>query len=781
MIKSIRNINRKEGGRKKTVPNKAQDIIPIDVIYEDGIFRSGERQFSRSFCFTDINYAVAGQEERKSLFIKYRDILNSLDSSAVTKFTVNNRRIDRKKLASEILIPKRKDGLDEYRREYNSMLMIKTIGSGSVVQDKYLTVTAFKDNVDDARRYFARIESELSSQFSRLGSKLIPMSTEERLKVFYDFYRMGEESDFAFDLKAAMQKGHSFKDYISPDSVEIEGDHFKVGEKYGRVLFLKEYARFINDTFVTELTSLNRNLMLSIDMIAVPTDEAVREVESKMLGVETNVANWQRRQNANNNFSAVIPYDMEQQRKETREFLEDLTARDQRMIFAVITMVHVADSLKQLDEDTETIMTTARSRMCQLSVLKYQQMEGLNTVLPAGVRDISLTRTFTSESLAAFNMFNVQEVFHKSGIFYGVNSISKNLIMADRMSLMNGNSFVLGVSGSGKSFITKEELAAGILTHPDVDYIIVDPEREFGPLISALGGEIIKISSTSPMHINAMDINEDYGDGSNPVILKSEFVLSLCEQLMGGMNLGAKQKSIIDRCTANVYREYQARGFLGKAPTLVDFHAELLRQAEPEAEDIALAIELFTNGSLNTFAKATNVDTENRIISYDIRDLGKQLMPIGMLVVLDSIFNRITKNRMRGRRTFVYLDEVYLLFQYEYSANFLFTLWKRVRKYGAFCTGITQNISDLLQSHTARTMLANSEFLILLNQAPTDRQELAKLINISEEQMRYISDADVGCGLMKVGADIIPFKNRFPENTKLYKLMTSKPGEMIYG
>lgn len=781
MIRSIKNINRQEGERKKAVPKKAQDIIPFNIIYDDGIFRSGERQFSRSFSFTDINYAVAGKEERESLFMKYRDILNSLDSGAVTKFTVNKRQIDKKKLASEILIPKREDGLDGYRQEYNRMLMGKTIGSGQVVQEKYLTITVFKDSVDDARRYFARVEAELSAQFSKLGSKLRSMGTDERLKVFYDFYRKGEESAFAFDLKDAMRKGHSFKDYISPDGVEIENDYVKIGDRYCRVMFLKEYPNKIKDVFISDLTAINCNLMLSIDMIPVPADEALKEAEARLLGAETNIANWQRRQNANNNFSAVIPYDMEQQRMEIRAFLDDLTARDQRMIFGLITLVHTADSLKQLDEDTETIKTAARARMCQMSVLKYQQIEGLNTVLPAGVRDIRVTRTFTSESLAAFNMFNVQEIFQKGGIFYGVNAISKNLIMADRMSLMNGNSFVLGVSGSGKSFITKEELAAGILTHPDVDYIIVDPEREFGPLVSALGGEIIKISSTSPMHINAMDINEDYGDGSNPVILKSEFVLSLCEQLMGGMNLGAKQKSIIDRCTANVYREYQARGFLGQAPTLVDFHEELLKQTEPEAEDIALAIELFTNGSLNTFAKATNVDTENRIISYDIRDLGKQLMPIGMLVVLDSIFNRITRNRMRGRRTFVYVDEIYLMFQYEYSANFLFTLWKRVRKYGAFCTGITQNISDLLQSHTARTMLANSEFLILLNQAPTDRQELAKLINISEEQMRYISDADVGCGLMKVGANLVPFENRFPKDTKLYKLMTSKPGEMLYG
>lgn len=303
---------------------------------------------------------------------------------------------------------------------------------------------------------------------------------------------------------------------------------------------------------------------------------------------------------------------------------------------------------------------------------------------------------------------------------------------------------------------------------------------DYSSLVKAMGGEVIHISATSQNHINAMDLNKEYGDGANPVILKSEFVLSLCEQLIGGQNLGAKQKSIIDRCTAKVYWDYQSNGYVGEPPTLQDFHEELMQQPEPEAKELALAIELFTKGSLNTFAKHTNVDTNNSLICYDILDLGKQLMPIGMLVVLDSILNRITRNRAKGRKTFIIIDEIYLLFQHEYSANFLFTLWKRVRKYGAYCTGITQNVEDLLQSHTARTMLANSEFLIMLNQAPTDKHELAKLINISDEQMSYITDVNPGCGLIKVGSALVPFENKFPRNTKLYRLMSTKPGEELF-
>ena len=779
MIKTLKLLSKQEHEKFK-VPKTVQDLIPVQTVYNDGIFQVAPGKFTKSFKFEDINYAVASREDKESMFLKYSEILNSLDSGATTKITINNRRMDRREIARDILLPPKEDRLDIYRKEYNRILLEKATGSTSMVQDKYLTISVFKPTAEDARTYFARVGAELQQHFSRLGSRLVEMDVYERLKVLFNFYRIGEESSYNFNLSDFARRGHSFKDYISPDSIEVSDDYFMLGEKYGRVMFLKDYAAYISDDIITELTDISRNLMLSIDIIPIPTDEAVREVENKMLGVETNATNWQRRQNANNNFSAVLPYDIELQRKETKEFLEDLTTRDQRMMFAVLTLVHMADTKKQLDDDTEAIMTAARKKLCQLSILKWQQMDGLNTALPVGVRKIKVMRTLTTESLAVLMPFRVQEIAHKHGIYYGQNAISKNMIVADRRQLMNGNSFILGVSGSGKSFAGKNEIV-NLMLSADVDIILVDPEREYSALVRAMGGEVIHISATSPNHINAMDLNREYGDGANPVILKSEFVLSLCEQLIGNGNLGAKQKSIIDRCTAGVYRNYQENGYTGLPPTLQDFHAELMMQPEPEAKELALAIELFTKGSLNTFAKHTNVDTNNRLICFDILDLGKQLMPIGMLVVLDSILNRITRNRAQGRQTFIFIDEIYVLFQHEYSANFLFTLWKRVRKYGAFCTGLTQNVEDLLQSHTARAMLANSEFLIMLNQAPTDKHELAKLINISNEQMNYITDVNPGCGLIKVGSSLVPFENKFPRNTSLYKLMTSKPGEAIYG
>ena len=776
MLKTLNRIF-KQDKEKIKIPKFVQDIIPVKAIYEDGIFLVGKNKYSKSYKFLDINYAVASREDKEATFLEYSELLNSLDTGATTKITINNRRINKLDFEKNILLKDSGDELDRFRKEYNEMLLSQSKTANEIVQEKIITISVYKKSIEEARSYFSRIGTDLSNHFSALGSKCIELDAKERLRIAHDFYRTGEETSFSFDIQEHMKLGHDFKDMICPDSAKFKNDYFKIGNRYGRVLFLKHYPSYIKDSMITELTELNKNMMLSIDVIPIPMDEAVKEAENRRLGIETNITNWQRKQNANNNFSAIIPYDMEQQRNESKEFLDDLITRDQRMFLSVLTMVITEESLEKLKVLTDTIQQIAGKNLCQMGVLRYQQLEGLETVLPFGTRKINALRTLTTESLAVFMPFKVQEIRHENGVFYGQNTISKNMIMVDRKQLLNGNSFILGVSGSGKSFTAKQEITSIKLREPDADIIIVDPEREYSPLVKALGGEVIKISATSDNHINAMDMNSEYGDGANPVILKSEFILSLCEQLIGSGNLGPKQKSIIDRCTASVYRIFQQGNYQGIPPTLQDFREELLKQEEPEAKEIALAIELFTNGSLNTFALNTNVDTSNKLICYDILDLGKQLLPIGMLVVLDSILNRITANRTKGKNTYIFIDEIYLLFQYEYSANFLFTLWKRVRKYGAYATGITQNVEDLLQSHTARTMLANSEFIVMLNQAYTDRLELGKLLNISDEQMSFITNVGAGEGLMRVGSANVPFVNRFPKNTELYKLMTTKPGE----
>lgn len=541
MIKTLKNLL-KQDKERFVVPKTVQQAIPITAIYEDGIFVVGKK-YSRTFRFTDINYSVASREDKEAMFLEYSELLNSLDSGATTKITINNRRINKSDFEKTILIPMQDDGLDVYRKEYNQMLLDKISCGNGIVQEKYVTVSVVKKDIDEARSYFSRIGADLISHFARLGSICTELDATDRLRILHDFYRVGEETNFRFDMSETMRKGHDFKDFICPDTLEYERDCFRIGDKWGRVLFLREYASFIKDSMVSELCDQSRNMMFSIDVIPVPTDEAVREVENRLLGVETNIANFTRKQSERNNWSAVIPYDMERQRAETREFLDDLTTRDQRMMFATVTLVHIADSREQLDSDTEALLTTARKHLCQFATLKYQQADGLNTVLPFGLRKINALRTLTTESLAVLIPFRAQEIHHKGGVYQGVNIFSKNPIFVNRQNLLNGNGFIYGVPGSGKSMTAKREIVSIMLANPNADVIVLDPEREYTPLVNAFGGEVIRISATSNAHINAMDLNSEYGDGANPVILKSEFILSLCEQLIGGKGLGAKQKA----------------------------------------------------------------------------------------------------------------------------------------------------------------------------------------------------------------------------------------------
>lgn len=773
MIKTLKNSNHQEKEKFK-IPKSAQQAVPIQIIYPDGIFCIGKNKYAKTFRFTDINYAVAGREDKEAMFLEYSELLNSFDSGATTKLTINNRRLNRADFEKSILIPMKEDGLDIYRKEYNQMLLDKATGTNSMIQEKYVTVTVLRKNYEEAKTYFARVSTELTAHFSRLGSRCTELDAEERLRVLHDFYRTGEETGFTFDLLQTMKKGHDFRDFICPDTFEFESDFFKMGDRYGRVLFLREYASYIRDSMISELTQLNRNLMLSIDVIPVPTDEAVREVENRLLGVETNITNWQRRQNQNQNFSAIIPYDMELQRKESKEFLDDLTTRDQRMMFGLLTLVHTAKSKKQLDADTDTLLTTARKHLCQFAILRYQQQDGLNTALPIGHRKINALRTLTTESLAVLMPFRVQEIMDTGGIYYGENAISHNLIMCNKANLLNQSAFLLGVPGSGKSFSAKELIVFLALATQD-DILVCDPEREYVSLITALGGEAIRIAAGSEDHINAMDMVEGYGDGGNPIVDKSEFILSLFEQL-DKKGLGAKEKSIIDRCVALVYDDYQHGGEL---PTLCVLREKLMDQPEPEAQELALELELFTDGSLNAFAHKTNVDTQNRMVVYDIMDLGKQLKTMGLLVITDAMINRVTENWKKGKRTHLFLDEFHVVFENEYSGAFFNSAWRRFRKRNAFPTAITQNVEYLLDSVLASTMLSNSEFIVMLNQAASDRQKLANLLNISREQLSYITNADEGCGLIRYGSALVPFVNKFPRKTRLYKLMTTKPGEEI--
>ncbi|MDR1615655.1 MAG: TraE family protein [Syntrophomonadaceae bacterium] len=773
---------------KFSVPRSVQDVIPIKAIWEDGIFMLGSAGFNalpsswgakyaKTYRFEDINYAVASKEDKESMFLEYSELLNSFDSGATYKITINVKKLDRDDFQKSILIPLKGDSLDIYRAEYNKILTDEATGANGFIQQKYLTVSVFKKSIDEARNYFSRVGADMAAHFNRLGSRAAVLDTEDKLRIFYDFFRPERENGFHFDMKELMRKGHSFKDFICPDTFEFSKDHFIMGDKYGRVIFLRDYANFIKDSMLAEICDFNRNMLISLDIIPVPTDEAVREVEKRVLGVETNITNWQRRQNQNNNYSAVIPYDMELQRKESKEFLDDLTTRDQRMMFTVMTMVLTADTKEQLDSDTETLFTVGRKHLCQFATLKYQQMDGLNTALPYGERKIDALRTLTTESAAVFIPFRVQEVSDKGGIYYGINAISRNMIICDKRNLLNPNAFRLGVPGSGKSFGAKEEMEF-IAISTDDDILVCDPEGEYGALIEALGGEVIHISAGSPDHINAMDMVDGYGESGNPVVEKSEFILSVFEQLDRNHHLSVIEKGIVDNCVKNVYEDFKQGGRL---PTLGGLQDKLREHQDKEAEGLAKALELFTNGSLDIFAHPTNVDTKSRMIAYDILKLGNQLKTVGLLVITDAMLNRVTENWKKGKRTHVYIDEFHVVFENDYSSNFFASAWRRFRKRNAYPTALTQNVEYLLDSVTARTMLSNSEFIVMNNQAASDRAELAKLLNISEQQLSYVTNAEAGCGLMRIGNVIVPYINRFSKNTApaLYRLMTTKAGEEL--
>lgn len=776
MIKTLTNLLRQDK-EKYRVPRKIRDVIPIRRIWNDGIFLVGSK-YSKSYRFSDINYLVASREDKEVMFLAYSELLNGLDAGATTKITINNRALNKRSFEQSVLMPMKEDKRDFYRKEYNGVLLDKATGANGLIQEKYVTITVAKKDIEEARAYFARVGADLASHFAGLGASCTELDASERLRILHDFYRVEEEVDFHFDARDMMKKGHDFRDYICPDGIEKGKDGLQLGERFGRVLYLKDYASYIKDDMVTELTDLNRNMMLSIDIVPIPTDEAVREVENRLLGVETNITNWQRRQNANNNFSAVVPYDMELQRKETKEFLDDLTTRDQRMMLGILTLVLTADTKEQLDADTETVLSIARKHMCQMAVLKYQQYDGLNTVLPIGTRRINAFRTLTTESLAVFMPFKVQEIQDRGGIYFGENAISHNLILCNRENLLNQSAFILGVPGSGKSFNAKEQITFLMLNTED-DIMICDPEGEFVPLVEAMGkemGTVIHMMAGGRDRLNAMYMVEGYGE-VNPVIEKSQFVMSLVEQI-DKKGVSPQHRSIIDRCTAQVYQEGKETGIV---PTLTTLREKLLVQPEKEAREIALALELYTTGSLNIFGHGSNVDLDKRVVVFNIHDLGEQLKPAGLLVITDTMLNRVTLNWQKGKRTHVFIDEYHIVFDTEQGANFFTSAWRQFRKRGAHPTAITQNVEYVLDSVQASTMLSNSEFIIMFNQAARDREKLADLLNISKEQMSYVTNAEAGCGLIRYGRSLVPFVNRFPKDTKLYELMTTKPGEGVFG
>ncbi len=689
MIKTLQAAQKSEK-EKFSIPRSVQQSIPIRRIYSDGIWQVSNKH-SKTWRVSDVNYAAASPEDRRAIFTSYGAVLNSLPTDATAKISIFNRRLNPVTFRETVLMRERGDELDRYRREYNEIITGKAAESNNLVQEKYITLSIAQRKIEETRAYFRRVDSNLSKTFGRLDSGARPVSGYDRLRLLHDFFRPGEEQYFTYDQARTIRGGADFRDMICPDSLSFKADYFEMGGKFGRVLFLKEFASYVSDELIAALSDFSRSMVISVDILPIPTDEAVKEVQSRILGVETDITRWQQRQNAKNNFTATVPYELEQLRAETKEFLDDLTVRDQRMIFAVVTLVHIADTKEQLDADTESLISIGREKLCQFSVLRYQQEDGLNTVLPYGLRRIDALRTLTTESTAVLMPFRAQEIQDPGGQYYGINAISRNLLLCDRKRLISPHAFYLGVSGSGKSVAMKNTALSVILGTND-DVIIIDAEREYNAMGDASNGSVIEISPHSPHHINPLDIGDGYADDENPVALKSEVITSILEQQMGAGTLTAAHKSIMDRCTANVYRPYfKAKGKL-PPPLLTDWRAEVLKQPEPEALRVATALELYCTGSLNLFNFHTNVNLDARVVCIVLKDMGENLRKIAMHVTNEFVSAAVNSNFEAGISTWCYFDEFHILLRDPLTASYFVTVWKMLRKKGCVPSALTQNV-----------------------------------------------------------------------------------------
>lgn len=759
-------------------PKSIQQTIEIMAVAENGIFEVTKNHYTKSYRFCDINYTTTNEDEQIDIFERYCKFLNSLDCNF--KITINNKNKNMVDLRERVLLQYKKDGFDHFRKIYNDIIEDKIHeGRQGIEQERYLTLTIERKNFEEAKAQFATLEATLHKAFGELGAGIIPLTGNERLKVLYDYYHLGNEGQFEFDLKESKKVGNDFVNDLCNGMVKYFPEHFEDEGKFCRALFIKKYPSSLSDRFLNEITSLPVHSVTSIDVVPIPKDLTTKTLQKKYLGIESDIIKQQRVRNKNNDFSTEISYAKRTEKKEIEEIMDDVRENDQCLFYVAVTIIVMADSKKELDSVCETIKTIGKRNSVTIDVQYLKQREALNTALPIGVRQVETMRTMLTQSLAVLMPFNVQELNDIGGNYYGINQVSKNINVGNRKKLINGNGFIFGVPGSGKSFFAKQEMG-NVFLNTDDDIICVDPMNEYFDIAKTFHGAVVNMSTYTDHYVNPLDMdvwNLDLNDTKGWIRDKGEFMLGLCEQCMGD-SLNSRQKSIIDRCIRKMYMDI-AKSKEKYIPIMSDFYDILLEQLEPEAKDIALSLELFVNGSLNIFNHQTNVDIENRFIVYGIRDLGAELSPITMLVMMENIQNRIAQNAKKGKATWLYLDEFHVLLNREYSAKYLQQLWKKVRKQGGLCTGITQNVVDLLQNYVATTMLANSEFVALLKQANTDSSKLAEVIGVSDAQLRFVTNTFSGMGIIKCGSVVIPFDNTISKDTDLYKLYNTNIHEKI--
>lgn len=763
---------KKAGEPLYKTPKSIQQTIELMAVAENGIFKVARNQYSKCYRFQDINYTTADDAEQMELFERYVKFLNSLDCSF--KITLNNKNKDMGKMREQILIPYKKDGYDSLRKIYNNIMEEKIVeGRQGIEQEKYLTLTIERKSFEEAKVQFATLEATLRKAFNELGADILAMNGNQRLKCLHDYYHLGREEDFDFDIAEAKKLGTDFKNDLCNGMVRYYPDYFEDERKCCRALFLKKYPSSLSDRFLTEIAALPIHSMISIDVVPVPKDLTTKILQKKYLGIESDIIKQQQVRNKNNDFSSEISYGKRKEKSEIEGILNDVSENDQCLFYVAVTILLMAKNKEELESITETVQSIGKRHSCLIDVHQYKQREALNTALPIGVRQVETMRTLLSQSLAALMPFNVQELQEPGGCYYGINQVSKNINVGNRKKLINGNGFVFGVPGSGKSFFCKMEMGNVFLSTED-DIILIDPQNEYFDVAYTFGGSVINLSTytdhyVNPLHMNVEEL--DLFDSKGMIREKSEFMLGLCEQCLC-RPLEPKERSIIDRCVRDLYREI-ARSKEKHVPIMSELYEMLKNQKESLAKDVALALEVFVDGSLNIFNHQTNVNMDNRFMVYGIRDLGADLSPVSMLVMMEAIKQKITDNSKMGKATWLFIDEFHVLLNSEFSAKYLQQLWKKVRKQGGLCTGITQNITDLLQNYVAATMISNSEFVVLLKQANLDSAKISEVIGVSEAQLKFVSSSPAGMGLIKCGNIIIPFDNRINKGNGLYQLFNT--------
>lgn len=750
-------------------------------MFPDGVCRVKPGYFTKTIQFQDINYQLNQNEDKTAIFEGWCDFLNYFDSSVKFQLSFMNMAANKDTYGQSIVIPSQNDDFDNIREEYTEMLRSQLArGNNGLIKTKYLTFGIEAANVKEAKPRLDRIETDLLNNFKRLGVSAEPLNGKQRLALMHGMFHIDEHTDFNFEWEWLAPSGLSVKDFIAPSSFEFRnGKEFGVGKKLGAVSFLQILAPELNDRMLADFLDMESSLIVTMHIQSVDQTKAIKTVKRKITDLQKMTIEEQKKAVRSGYDMDIIPSDLATYGNEAKKILQDLQSRNERMFLMTFLVLNTANNKQQLSNNIFQASSIAQKYNCQLTRLDFQQEEGLMSSLPLGLNQIEIQRGLTTSSVAIFVPFTTQELFQngEEALYCGINALSNNLIMVDRKKLKNPNGLILGTPGSGKSFSAKREIANVFLVTDD-DIIICDPEAEYGPLVERLHGQVIRISPTSPHFINPMDLNLNYSDEENPLSLKSDFILSLCELIVGGKEgLQPVEKTVIDRCVRLVYRDYLADPKPENMPILEDLYNALLKQDEKEAHYIATALEIYVTGSLNVFNHRTNVDIHSRIVSYDIKELGKQLKKIGMLIVQDQVWNRVTVNREARKSTRYYIDEMHLLLKEEQTAAYSVEIWKRFRKWGGIPTGITQNVKDLLSSREVENIFENSDYIYMLNQASGDRQILAKHLNISPHQLSYVTHSGEGEGLLFYGSVILPFVDRFPKDTELYRIMTTKPQE----